>query len=120
PLIVISERVLQGEERAGVLHSLGERGTLLSPVDPTSLRATLRSWVQPAPDPAMLDSTALARVYARGGRALADSLVQGFLLGAPALTARSRKALEAGEAQNCIHALEDLAKQAGSVGAVDV
>ena len=120
PLVVVSDQSLQGETRRAILEQLGERGTLLSPVDFTSLRATLRSWVQPSVDPALLDSAALARVYATGGRSLADKVVEGFLVGGPGLAARAKASFDEGALEQCIRYLESLVKQAGSVGAVDV
>ena len=120
PIVVVSEAALESTQRSHLLDLLDERGTLLAPVDPTSLRATLRSWSQPSPDPALLDSAALARVYAAGGRRLADHVVTGFLLAAPGLAQRAEEAFRTQQHELCVTSLEELAQQAGSVGASDV
>lgn len=120
PVIALSAVAVAATLRQEVLGVLGERGTLLAPADASSFRATIRCWLLPANDPALLDSTALARIYTAGGRALADRLLSSYVSTAASSVARAQRFYLEKQNQHFINVLESLEHQSGSVGAVDV
>lgn len=120
PLVFVSHTALEAPLRAKILDALNERGTLLAPVDAGSFRATIRSWLSPATEPALMDSNALVRIYSAGGRALADRLLSAFVSSSAATVERAKRLYLEKQAQQFVTTLEGLEQQAGSLGAVDV
>ncbi len=120
PLVFVCYTAIESGERARILDALNERGTLLAPVDAGSFRATIRSWLAPATEPAMLDSNALVRIYSAGGRALADRLLSAFVSSSAATVERAKRLYLEKQSQQFVTTLEGLEQQAGSLGAVDV
>ncbi len=103
PWIVLLDEPLSQAQREQWESLLDEESTLLAPWTPTSLRNVL----QPS---GLLDAAALARLYAQGGRTLADHMVRNFLATAPAL-------LEQCDDEEARYRLHELA---GGVGAKEL
>ncbi len=117
PWVALSQNSLDAASRESWLAVLDEESTLIEPFVPSRLRPALRSLAQPL-STKMLDSTALARLYVQGGRALADRIVQNFLQQGPQLLQQARSAQQ--EGQDGRELLERLHELAGSVGATSL
>jgi len=116
PWLVVGEEAASHQQRRNWLAVLDEESALLLPWTPSTLRPALRLSVNPA-GPAFLDSTALARLYTQGGRALADRVVRNFLQVCPGLLQQAQADWKSGQLDNSRRALETLKELAGGVGA---
>lgn len=117
PWVVLSRDPLDTAQRESWLAVLDEESTLIEPFAPSRLRPALRSLAQPL-STKMLDSTALARLYVQGGRALADRIVENFLQQGPQLLQQARSAQQqGGDGRDMLERLHELA---GSVGATSL
>lgn len=116
PWLVVGEEVASHQQRRDWLAVLDEESALLLPWNPSTLRPALRISVNPA-GPAFLDSTALARLYTQGGRALADRVVRNFLQVSPGLLQQAQASWKSGQVDSSRRALENLKELAGGVGA---
>lgn len=116
PWLVVGEESATHQQRRDWLAVLDEESALLLPWTPSTLRPALRLSVNPA-GPAFLDSTALARLYTQGGRALADRVVRNFLQISPGLLQQAQLDWRSERQENSRRALESLKELAGGVGA---
>lgn len=112
PWLVVSEVAMDEAQRQRWLACLDEESTLLAPWTPSTLRSALRR--------ELLDSTALARLYAQGGRALADHMVRNFLQHSPGLLQLAQADFAAGNREAAERRLMRLRELAGGVGASDL
>ncbi|MBX3168230.1 MAG: hypothetical protein KF760_12510 [Candidatus Eremiobacteraeota bacterium] len=111
PWLVVTEGVLSEDQRQRWLAALDEESSLLEAWTPASLRRALK--------PSMLDSTRLAKLYAQGGRALADHMVRNFLQHSPGLL-QSAQAEWEGDRDGALRRLQRLHELAGGVGASEL
>lgn len=111
PWLVVTEAALSEEQRQRWLAALDEESSLLEAWTPASLRRALK--------PSMLDSTRLARLYAQGGRALADHMVRNFIQHSPGLL-QSAQAEWDSDQDGALRRLRRLHELAGGVGASEL
>lgn len=111
PWLVLTETPLSDEERQRWLAALDEESSLLEAWNPASLRRALK--------PSMLDSTRLARLYAQGGRALADHMVRNFIQHSPGLLQTAQTEWES-DREGALRRLQRLHELAGGVGASEL
>lgn len=116
PWLVVCEESLEEGQRQAWLAILDEESSLLAPWTPATLRAALRSLALPLA-PSLLDSTALARLYAQGGRALADHMVRNFLQHSPELLRQGEACWRKGDLSGWESRRDRLRELAGGVGA---
>lgn len=121
PWLVVGEEILSNAQRQRwqALLDLDEESSLLSPWTPVGLRPALRSLLNPL-SPKLLDSQALARLYAQGGRALADRMVVQFLQTAPELLKHAERDWHSDLPDLAVQRLRRLHELAGTVGATDL
>jgi hypothetical protein len=119
PWIVVSEARLEPESHQRWLAVLDEESSLLDPWSPGTLRPALRALANPLA-PSLLDSQALARLYAQGGRALADQMIRLFLQQAPILLQHAESDWHSDLRDLAQQRLQRLGELAGGVGATDL
>lgn len=112
PWVVISEKPMKEAQKQRWLARLDEESSLLSPWTPSTLRPELRRQ--------LLDSSALARLYSQGGRALADHMVRNFLQHSPGLLQMAQADWLQGNSDSARRRLLRLRELAGGVGASDL
>jgi len=111
PWLVISEGALSEQQRNAWLASLDEESSLLEAWTPATLRRILK--------PSVFDSSRLARLYAQGGRALADHMVRNFLEHSPGLLQQARAAWS-DDRESAMRPLRRLHELCGGVGASEL
>ncbi|MBS2039003.1 hypothetical protein JST97_28735 [bacterium] len=111
PWLVLTDSPLGETERQNWLAALDEESSLLEAWTPASLRRALK--------PSMLDSTRLARLYAQGGRALADHMVRNFLQHSPGLLQLAQSEWDS-DRDSSMGRLQRLHELAGGVGASEL
>ncbi|MFN8606631.1 MAG: hypothetical protein U0931_03800 [Vulcanimicrobiota bacterium] len=111
PWLVLTEASLSESERQSWLAALDEESSLLEAWTPASLRRALK--------PSMLDSTRLARLYAQGGRALADHMVRNFLQHSPGLLQMAQAEWDT-DREGAVRRMQRLHELAGGVGASEL
>lgn len=111
PWLVLTEQPLSEADRQRWLAALDEESSLLEVWNPASLRRALK--------PSMLDSTRLARLYAQGGRALADHMVRNFLQHSPGLLQMAQAEWQS-DHEGALRRLQRLHELAGGVGASEL
>lgn len=119
PWLVLSEIRLDAQAHQRWLAVLDEESSLLDPWTPATLRPALRAFSNPL-TPSLLDSQALARLYAQGGRALADQMIRLFLQQAPSLLEHAESDWHSDLQDLAVQRLQRLGELAGSVGAGDL
>jgi HPt (histidine-containing phosphotransfer) domain-containing protein len=112
PWVVVAEAPMEEIQKQRWLARLDEESSLLAPWTPATLRPALRR--QP------LDSSALARLYSQGGRALADHMVRNFLQHSPGLLQMAQSDWQEGNLESAQRRLHRLRELAGGVGASDL
>lgn len=112
PWVVVAESAMDEGQKQRWLACLDEESSLLAPWTPATLRPALRR--------ELLDSSALARLYSQGGRALADHMVRNFLQHSPGLLQMAQADWQTGEVDSARRRLLRLRELAGGVGASDL
>ena len=111
PWLILSEGPLSEEQRQAWLARLDEESSLLEAWTPSALRRVLK--------PCVFDSSRLARLYAQGGRALADHMVRNFLQHSPGLLQNAQTAWSH-DRETATRHLRRLHELCGGVGASEL